>query len=164
MNSHAGFHRGPRYILRLLHEAPGGTFDTALLAGGWNLLCQEGWEVLCECARRNIAVHVAGVFGGTGQRDNRNIFAPSQKWAPSVKQWTALSSKHNCSLIQTAVAFASLPVAVKQIVLGMATPAEVHANVASIEAVERVPAQLWRDAAELKLLPVGLVDGLVVDA
>jgi D-threo-aldose 1-dehydrogenase len=161
MNSHVGFHRGPPYILRLLREAPAGTFDTALLAGGWNLLCHEGWEVLCECARRNIAVHVAGVFGGTGQEDNRNIFAPSRKWARAVKQWTGLAAKHGCSLVETAVAFASLPVAVKKIVLGMATPNEVTQNIVAIDAVQRVPAQLWRDAADLRLLPAGLVDGLV---
>lgn len=73
--------RGPPYILRLLREAPAGSFDTALLAGGWNLLNTEGSEVLTECARCGVAVHLAGVFGGTGQADNRNIFAPGGKWA-----------------------------------------------------------------------------------
>ena len=84
------------------------------------------------------------------------------KWARAVEQWTDLSAKHGCSLVQTAVAFASLPVAVKQIVLGMATPDEVHANISAIEAVEHVPAQLWRDAADLGLLPAGLLDGLII--
>ena len=133
----------------------------AQLAGGWNLLCHEGWEVLGECARRNIAVHVAGVFGGTGQKDNRNIFAPSEEWQPAVAKWTELAEKHNCTLVQTAIAFASLPVAVEKIVLGMATPEEVSANVESIEAVERVPAALWRDAADAGLLAAELLAGLV---
>ena len=137
------------------------TFDTALLAGGWNLLCHEGWEVLCECARRNIAVHVAGVFGGTGQKDNRNIFAPSEEWQPAVAKWTELAEKHKITLVQAAIAFASLPVAVGKIVLGMATPEEVSANVESIEAVERVPAALWRDAADAGLLAAELLAGLV---
>ena len=58
---------GPAYILRLLRRAPARSFDTALLAGGWNLLNFEGAEVLQECEHRGVAVHLAGVFGGTGQ-------------------------------------------------------------------------------------------------
>ena len=40
-----------------------GTFDSALLAGGWNLLTQEGLPCYEECERRGVAVHIAGVFG-----------------------------------------------------------------------------------------------------
>lgn len=94
-------------------------------------------------------------------RETIAIFAPSRKWERAVEQWTELSAKHGCTLVQTAIAFASLPVAVKQIVLGMATPAEVHANISSIEAAERMPTQLWCGAASLGLLPVGLLDGLI---
>ena len=39
-----------------------GTFDSALLAGGWNLLSQAGAPCLAACAARGVAVHVAGVF------------------------------------------------------------------------------------------------------
>lgn len=160
MNAHVGFGRGPQYVLRLLREAPAGTFDTALLAGGWNLLNQEGWEVMCECALRGVRVHVAGVFGGTGQADNRNIFAPSEKWAPAVEAWARLAAKHSVSLAQLAIAFATLPCAVEKVVLGMATADEVERNVASVESVRHVPASAWREAVSEGLLPAALMAGL----
>jgi hypothetical protein len=31
--------------MRLLREAPEGTFDDIMLAHGWNLLCTDGLEV-----------------------------------------------------------------------------------------------------------------------
>ena len=34
-------------------QAPRGTFDSALLAGGWNLLCQAGLPCYVECADPN---------------------------------------------------------------------------------------------------------------
>ena len=41
-------------ILRLLREAPKGTFDNIMLAHGWNLLCQDGLEVVQECSVRGM--------------------------------------------------------------------------------------------------------------
>eukprot|EP01044_Picomonas_judraskeda_P018753 COSAG03_NODE_3795_length_1825_cov_1.909618_1_plen_160_part_00 len=41
-------------ILRLLREAPEGTFDNIMLAHGWNLLCQDGLEVVQECTARGM--------------------------------------------------------------------------------------------------------------
>eukprot|EP01052_Picozoa_sp_SAG31_P054508 SAG31_NODE_14548_length_800_cov_0.880171_3_plen_71_part_01 len=49
-------------ILRLLREAPLGTFDNIMLAHGWNLLCQDGMEVVKECTTQGITIHNAGVF------------------------------------------------------------------------------------------------------
>jgi len=64
MNSNCEAHQGvPDEVIRLLREAPRGTFDSALLAGGWNLLCQAGLPCFVECERAGVAVYVAGVFG-----------------------------------------------------------------------------------------------------
>lgn len=41
-------------ILRLLREAPEGTFDNIMLAHGWNLLCHDGLEVVQECSARGM--------------------------------------------------------------------------------------------------------------
>ena len=46
-------------ILRLIRGAPDGTFDSALLAYGYNLFSQEALPVLAECEARGIEVHVA---------------------------------------------------------------------------------------------------------
>lgn len=46
-------------IMRLLRGAEG-TFDSCLLAGGWNLLCQDGGPVMQEAAKQGIVIHNAG--------------------------------------------------------------------------------------------------------
>ena len=46
----------PDEILRLIHGAERGTFDSALLSAGWNLLTQTGLPCLLECQRHGIAV------------------------------------------------------------------------------------------------------------
>ena len=40
--------------LRLMREAPAGTFNSALLAGGWNLLNQDSYDIMIEAQRRGI--------------------------------------------------------------------------------------------------------------
>ena len=53
---------------RRIREAPAGTFDSALVAYGWNLNTQAALPVLLECQARGIEFHCAGVlyFGGHG--------------------------------------------------------------------------------------------------
>ena len=63
MNCNEEAHQGvPQEIVRLLRQAPRGTFDSALLAGGWNLLSQAGAPCYAECERAGVEVYVAGVF------------------------------------------------------------------------------------------------------
>jgi aryl-alcohol dehydrogenase-like predicted oxidoreductase len=59
MNANKEAHQGaPDEILRLLEQAPRGTFDAALLAGGWNLLSQAGLPCFAACERHGVDVHV----------------------------------------------------------------------------------------------------------
>jgi hypothetical protein len=44
----------PHEITRLLRTAPEGTFDSAMLAGGWNLLTQAGLPCMLECERLGV--------------------------------------------------------------------------------------------------------------
>eukprot|EP01048_Picozoa_sp_COSAG05_P010702 COSAG05_NODE_958_length_6426_cov_7.214003_7_plen_329_part_00 len=54
----------PETVLQLLRSAPPGTFDSALISGGWNLLNQDAFEVLVECEKMGVAVHIAGIYNG----------------------------------------------------------------------------------------------------
>lgn len=49
-------------VLRLIREAPVGTFDSAMLAYGWNLENQSALPILLECQARGIDVHPAGTL------------------------------------------------------------------------------------------------------
>ena len=50
------------FVRRMLEDNPPNTFDSVMMAGAWNLLDQDGWDVLLECERRGVAVHNAGIF------------------------------------------------------------------------------------------------------
>jgi D-threo-aldose 1-dehydrogenase len=65
-------------------------------------------------------------------------------------KWAGLAEKHGVGLAAVAVSFAALPAQHTKIVIGMATPAEVNMNLASL--AERVPAELWHDASAMGLI------------
>lgn len=156
MNCNREAHQGaPEDVLRLLGGAGPGTFDSALLAGGWNLLTQAGLSCYVECERRGIDVHVAGVFasgllvaaGGT----YAYMEAPPHL-VERTAQWRQLAEKHGFSLPAVAIAFAALPTCVTRVVLGMATPAQVEENIAWVAESGKVGPALWDEAKSLGLL------------
>ena len=65
MNCNREGHMGaPEEVVRLVNGAAPETFDSALLAGGWNLLSQAGLPCYSVCEARGVAVHVAGFASG----------------------------------------------------------------------------------------------------
>lgn len=159
MNCNREAHQGaPDEVVRLIRGAEKGTFDSALLAGGWNLLSQKGLPCLLECQRQGIAVHVAGVFASgllVGVDRYAYKAAPAEMMA-KVDRWRALALKHGVSLPAVAVAFAALPEVVSHVVIGMATPEQVAQNLATTSESGRVPAAIWKEAQEEGLLDVEL--------
>ena len=141
-------------MLRLLRGAPRDTFDSLLMAGGWNLLCQEGEPVLAEAARQGIAVHNAGslasglLAGGFTYAYN---LAPPEMVALRDR-WAALASKHDIELPIVAFAFAFAPAAVTHLVVGPVSPEQLDDNLRWGAAVERVPSELWDEAKDVGLL------------
>ena len=110
----------PDLILRLLREAPAGTFDTALLAGGWNLLGQDSLPILEECEKRGIAVHNAGVFatGFLVGGSNYLYDIPPPEIVAARDGWDGLAKRHGCSLPAVALRFASIPNVIEHVLLG----------------------------------------------
>ena len=155
MNCNMEAHQGaPGEVLRLLRGAPEGTFDAALLAGGWNLLTQAGMPCFVECEHRGIQVHVAGVFASgllVGGSSYAYKQAPDEKHELAAR-WRALAAEHGVSLPAVAIAFAAMPKCVTRVVLGVASPEQVHQNVAWVQEAGSVPPQLWRDARRRGLL------------
>lgn len=155
VNCNREAHQGvPGEVLRLVRGAPKGCFDSALLAGGWNLLSQEGLPCLLECQRQGIAVHVAGIFAsgllvGTDRYAYKD--APAEMKAKTEK-WQTLADKHDCSLPAVAMAFAALPTVVSRVVVGIATPEQVEQTLKTMEESSKVPIGLWQDAKGAGLL------------
>ena len=44
------------YLLRYVQQYPEGTFDNIMMAGCWNLIDQDGYELLVACQERCIKV------------------------------------------------------------------------------------------------------------
>lgn len=63
-------------VLRLIREAPLGTFDSAMLAYGWNLENQSSLPILLECQARGIDVHPAGKASVSGLSNSRKEAFP----------------------------------------------------------------------------------------
>jgi D-threo-aldose 1-dehydrogenase len=107
-----------------------------------------------ECERRGIQVHVAGVFASgllVGGSSYAYKQAPDEKRELAAR-WRALAAEHGVSLPAVAIAFAAMPKCVTRVVLGVASPEQVHQNVAWVQEAGSVPPQLWRDAHRRGLL------------
>ena len=77
-----------------------------MFADGWNLITQDALEVMSVCEELGIAVHLAGIFGGTTVSP---IFDPMPEHAEQVAAWQALADRHGVSLAAVALGFAALP-------------------------------------------------------
>ena len=158
MNCNREAHQGvPDEILRLIRGCPAGTFDSALLAGGWNLLCQEGLPCYAECEKHGIAVHVAGVFAsGLLVSQGEDATYAYQKAPPAMvekaQRWGTLATAHGVSLPAVAVAFAALPKCVSRVVLGFATAEQVQQTMGWVAESANVPTAIWAEAKSQGLL------------
>lgn len=151
MNSNADAHLGaPSEVLRLLRGAPTGTFDSALLAGGWNLITQAGRACLAECELRGIEVHLAGVFASGVLIDpDSGTYAYAKAPAHIVdraRRWARLAERYRLPLPAVAIAFAVQPVCVKRLVLGVASASQLEQNLEWLRLSATVPAALWAEA------------------
>ena len=142
------------YVLRMIRESAPGTFDSVMMAGSWNLIDQDGYEVLLECQERNIAVHNAGVFASgllVGGAHYKYAPAPEHIKAKTA-QWQALANAYDVPLPAVALAFALAPEIITLCAVGVKSPSEVAQNVAWLRAARDVNPQLWIDAKSQGLL------------
>ena len=68
------------------------------------------------------------------------------------RRWAALAEKHGVALPSVALAFAFAPRCVTRIVLGMADPAQVAANMGYVAGTHGIPAELWSEARSQGLI------------
>lgn len=144
-----------KFVTRMIKGKPEGTFDSIMSAGAWNLIDQDGLDLLLDCQRLGIKVHNAGIFAsGLLVGGNHYKYAPAP---PEIierrEQWLALSEKHGMPLPAVAIAFALLPTVVEKAAIGVKSPDEVRMNVEWLQAASRVPSELWVEAQSMGLLP-----------
>jgi D-threo-aldose 1-dehydrogenase len=133
-----------------------GDFDCFLLAGRYTLLDQSGLaDLLPECERRGISIIAAGVY-------NSGILAdPSPgatyEYVPASAQMLArahaiqaVCDRHGVPLRAAALQFPFGHPAIRTVLIGARSPAEVADAVAM--ASTEIPGQLWRDMVAAGLL------------
>jgi D-threo-aldose 1-dehydrogenase len=144
----------PHYVKRMLLEKPNGTFDSVMSAGAWNLIDQDGLELMLLCQSRGVKIHNAGIFASgllVGGDHYKYEKAPAEIIARREK-WAALAEKHGVPLPAAAIAFALAPAVVEKAAVGVKSADEVRANVLWLEAAANVPKRLWEDAKAQGLL------------
>ena len=144
----------PVFVMRAILGKPEGTFDSVMSAGAWNLIDQDGIELMLECQRRGIRVHNAGIFAsGLLVGGSHYKYAPaSPEMIGRRERWRALAEQHGVSLPAAALAFALAPAVIEKAAVGVKSASEVRANAEWLEVASRVPVTLWMDAKAEGLL------------
>jgi D-threo-aldose 1-dehydrogenase len=132
--------------------------DCILLAGRYTLLDQDALDELMPlCRQRNIAVILGGPFNSgvlaTGvSAAARFDYGPvSPAIADRVKRVSAIAGRHGVAMPAAALQFPLAHDAVKSVVAGAMSAAEVEANVAHI--ATNIPADFWAELQHERLLP-----------
>jgi D-threo-aldose 1-dehydrogenase len=149
----AGMNQAPM-LARFVRETD---IDCCLLAGRYTLLDQSGLgELLPLCAERGVAVIAGGVFNSGLLADVR----PGARfdYRPADEQHVAraralerVCDRHGVPLKAAALQFPLHHPAIRSVVVGARTGAEIAENVALLG--REIPPELWRDLRDEQLLP-----------
>lgn len=150
------------------HE--GHFLDSVMIAGCWNLFDFSALELLMECDRRGVDVHLAGVFAGGyvwGGPYYRYQIPATDELAQDLhfrrEQWKELASEYGVSLPVVALQLAMLPRCVRYVAVGCALQAELDMCVQLVDAFLSTAAfmELLKKAHERNLLPSHVFEALV---
>ena len=145
-----------KYLLRFVKKYPAGTFNNIMMAGCWNLIDQDGYELLFECQKKNIKVTNVGIFasgllaGSTNYKYNAKIPLDVKY---KLEKWQALSKKYNVEMLTMALHFAFLPDVVDYVSIGVRDAEKAKANVELFnKGTSNVNKELWKEAQKLGLI------------
>ena len=127
-----------------------GDFDGFLLAGRYTLLEQEALDsFLPLCVERDVGIILGGPYNsgilatGAVQGAKYNYADAPEPILDRVRRIEAVCAEHGVPLIAAALQFVLGHPAVKTVIPGAVSAAEVEANVALLRT--DIPAQLWAD-------------------
>jgi D-threo-aldose 1-dehydrogenase len=145
-----------KYLLRFVKKYPTGTFDNIMMAGCWNLIDQDGYELLFECQKKNIKVTNVGIFasgllaGSSNYKYNTKIPVDVRY---KLEKWQSLSKKYGVEMLTLALHFAFLPNVVDYVSIGVRDAEKAKANVELFnKSSSGVTVELWKEAQKLGLI------------
>jgi D-threo-aldose 1-dehydrogenase len=134
-----------------------GDFDCFLLAGRYTLLEQESLDsFLPLCVKRDVGIILGGPYNsgilaiGPVEGARYNYLPAPPAIMDRVRRIEEVCASHGVKLIEAALQFVMGHPAVRTVIPGAVTAAEVEANVAVFS--RRVPASLWSDLKTAGLL------------
>jgi D-threo-aldose 1-dehydrogenase len=134
-----------------------GDFDCFLLAGRYTLLEQEALEsFLPLCVRRDVGIILGGPYNsgvlatGAVEGARYNYVPAPPEILDRVRRIEAVCAAHGVRLIEAALQFVLGHPAVRTVIPGAVSGAEVRANVALLS--RALPAALWSDLKSAGLL------------
>jgi len=138
------------FLFRFVKKYPAGTFDNIMMAGCWNLIDQDGYDLLVECQKKNIKVTNVGIFASgllVGSTNYKYDSAVPQDVKDKVEKWRAIADKYNVKMITLALQFAFIPDVVENVAIGIRDAQKSRANAALFDkSVTAVPLALWKEA------------------
>lgn len=144
------------YLLKYLRKYPEGTFDNIMLAGCFNLIDQDGLELLRECQCRGVKVTNVGIFasGALWGSTHYKYEGIPPEVVEKVRKWKVLAEKYGLTLPQVALNFALLPDIVDMVAFGCKRASQVNTNVDLCG--KAVPVELWAEAKAAGLIAEGV--------
>jgi len=134
-----------------------GDFDCFLLAGRYTLLEQESLDsFLPKCVARDVGIILGGPYNsgilatGAIEGARYNYTPASPEILGKVRRIETVCSAHGVRIVEAALQFVMGHPAVRTVIPGAVSPAEVEANVALFS--RPVPAGLWSDLKSAGLL------------
>jgi len=108
------------YLLKYLRKYPAGTFDSIMMAGCFNLIDQDGVELLLECQKLGVKVTNVGIFasGALWGSTHYKYEGIPPAIVEKIKKWKELSEKYGLTLPQVALNFAVMPDVVEMVAFG----------------------------------------------
>lgn len=144
------------FLFRFVKKYPRGTFDNIMMAGCWNLIDQDGYDLLVECQKKNIKVTNVGIFasgllvGSTNYKYDSKI---PQEVKEKVDKWCALADKYGVKMTTLALQFAFVPDVVENVAIGIRDAGKSRANAALFDkSATAVPLELWKEAQNQGLI------------
>jgi len=135
---------GTNVVATALELVRRGEVDVVLLAGRYTLLDRSaGDELLPLCADRGVPVHAAGVFN-SGVLAGGTTFDYATAPADVLARRDALAAvcaRHGIPLAAAALQFAPRHPAVRSVVVGARTPAEIEEDARLLDVT--IPSELW---------------------
>merc|ERR1711936_1253491 len=86
------------FLHRYVARYPSGTFDNIMMAGCWNLVDQDGYELLLQCQKKGIKVTNVGIFASgllVGSTHYKYDTTLPTHVVDKLDKWTSLCRQHD---------------------------------------------------------------------